>query len=1210
MYTFDKVLAFVNTKLINIFYNQGEDTMKNIRSIKFTACMLVICMMISMFPGNLLALTDDSTATAENEALTTATEEKSLADEILEPIIVSEDITKRGENEKHFLCDDGSYIAVSYPQAVHEQVDGEWVDIEYDVKKDGNGISPVDDTIKVKFANNTNSAKLVKLESGDYKISWTVEAENENGDATEKVKLSKESKAALKTSKELLKDKKEKIKNNAKHTVEEVFDIKKNTKKSIEAQKNSNKEKLKETDIVLSANEAIQSYNCDYIQSILFAQSNIEYVGAFGEGTTLRYILSSGKINEEVVLESYNGFKSYSMVIDTDGLIPKKDEYGRVALTDNDGKTIMLIKAPYMYDANDIISEDIEVTVTQENKKEWEITYTPDVEWLLDKERIYPVVIDPIVTTQNYAQVDQLDTYVRSTQTAPYNESLPNLYMGYYGGENWAYWGIENLPGMGSITTVTGASFNLRLLNGTTTMGRIGLYLVRSAITTSTMQWSNKPSLGTKLGEISTVPGDLWLRYSSNELGYNLKNYYRVHRTNFGFALKYESQINDWNQVYSSDYTGNGGANIPYLEVRYITNFEAVTEGTYYIQNVNTGKYLCASGSSVYLSEYGNGGTAVKWTIQQNSYYTDSYNILPNGNTSLGLYFDMDNGTITLPAKASDGFGRWQFEKLENGSYLIMSAGRPWMSLTGSGTSVYPYATNTGSSQQWQITTTPPQAYSQAIESGLYYIKNLYENKYLTHDTKIEVNDYAASSAQRWRVFKNTDNTYTIYPEDDLSCGIGIYGGLAVDEQVLSCSVGNPIATQKMYLIDQGNGSYSLVPATNSIYRVGVYTDMSETKTIGGVAQTMLQNKTACLELNSSSNTQKWVFEATTDKKAVILIHGRASNSDGCWGAVNNIAVGENDHYNASGTLDGDSYTLFEDQYINSVYGTHEEGGNLAYYLKQQGYIENINFFVFNYPNEDIVKNSAMKLQAYINNLIFYAKTYGSTEMRHAFGIHGDSYSFNIVGHSMGGLVARYYIENLYNDDHVEKLITINTPHWGSGYADLSNITEIMHVLCDHDLDRNSAMYGGNNTVEGDCDDYEPYSFSFTDTLNYSNDRSTKYYAIAGVDFNAGIINQNDYAFEIPTTFTTFTQIETFLKNYNAALDMDVQKKGDNIVGFMSQIGWQENSNGDAPNKKIAMEKIYVNFDTNGGNSMLSMLHSKMQHRTEVMSKVFEYLQE
>ena len=141
--------------------------MKNNRRIKITAFMLVLCMMISILPGNVIALTDDSLESAETEqAVTPATEEKSLADEILEPIIVSEDITKRGEHEKHFLCDDGSYIAVSYPQAVHEQVDGEWVDIEYDVTADGNGISPVDDTIKVKFANNTNSAKLVKLEEG------------------------------------------------------------------------------------------------------------------------------------------------------------------------------------------------------------------------------------------------------------------------------------------------------------------------------------------------------------------------------------------------------------------------------------------------------------------------------------------------------------------------------------------------------------------------------------------------------------------------------------------------------------------------------------------------------------------------------------------------------------------------------------------------------------------------------------------------------------------------------------------------------------------------------------------------------------------------------------------------------------------------------------------------------------------------------------
>ena len=65
---------------------------------------------------------------------------------------------------------------------------------------------------------------------------------------------------------------------------------------------------------------------------------------------------------------------------------------------------------------------------------------------------------------------------------------------------------------------------------------------------------------------------------------------------------------------------------------------------------------------------------------------------------------------------------------------------------------------------------------------------------------------------------------------------------------------------------------------------------------------------------------------------------------------------------------------------------------------------------------------------------------------------------------------------------------------------------------------------------------------------------------------------------------------------------------GDNIVGFLSQIGWTEND-GTSPNKTIDFERIFVNVDTNSGNlEMISHLHSKMAHRDVVMEKVFEYL--
>ena len=45
--------------------------------------------------------------------------------------IVREDASKRGEFEKHFVCEDGSYIAAGYPFPVHELSEsGEWMEID------------------------------------------------------------------------------------------------------------------------------------------------------------------------------------------------------------------------------------------------------------------------------------------------------------------------------------------------------------------------------------------------------------------------------------------------------------------------------------------------------------------------------------------------------------------------------------------------------------------------------------------------------------------------------------------------------------------------------------------------------------------------------------------------------------------------------------------------------------------------------------------------------------------------------------------------------------------------------------------------------------------------------------------------------------------------------------------------------------------------
>ena len=72
-------------------------------------------------------------------------------------------------------------------------------------------------------------------------------------------------------------------------------------------------------------------------------------------------------------------------------------------------------------------------------------------------------------------------------------------------------------------------------------------------------------------------------------------------------------------------------------------------------------------------------------------------------------------------------------------------------------------------------------------------------------------------------------------------------------------------------------------------------------------------------------------------------------------------------------------------------------------------------------------------------------------------------------------------------------------------------------------------------------------------------------------------------------------------------VEIDIEDVVDNMVGLLSQIGWTENA-GDTPNEKIDMEKIVVYVDTDGDNSLISRLHSKIPHREKVIEKVIEFI--
>jgi triacylglycerol lipase len=53
----------------------------------------------------------------------------------------------------------------------------------------------------------------------------------------------------------------------------------------------------------------------------------------------------------------------------------------------------------------------------------------------------------------------------------------------------------------------------------------------------------------------------------------------------------------------------------------------------------------------------------------------------------------------------------------------------------------------------------------------------------------------------------------------------------------------------------------------------------------------------------------------------------------------------------------------------------------------------------------------------------------------------------NIVGHSLGGLVARYYVQCLGGDEAVDTLVTLGTPHHGTRVAQLAPLTRLARQL-------------------------------------------------------------------------------------------------------------------------------------------------------------------
>ncbi len=123
--------------------------------------------------------------------------------------------------------------------------------------------------------------------------------------------------------------------------------------------------------------------------------SAVEYKN-IADNTNLKYELNSDALKESIILNSKpTAAKEYSYTVSSSGSMTLNSD-GNVNVYDN-SEVKFIISAPYMFDAENNTSYDVSVSLTENSDSTYTLKYVPNSEWLLSKDRVYPVTIDPTV---------------------------------------------------------------------------------------------------------------------------------------------------------------------------------------------------------------------------------------------------------------------------------------------------------------------------------------------------------------------------------------------------------------------------------------------------------------------------------------------------------------------------------------------------------------------------------------------------------------------------------------------------------------------------------------------------------------------------------------------------------------------------------------------------------------------------------------------
>ena len=303
-------------------------------------------------------------AQADDDITTTPTTEVMQDDSVFQTEAanpgITEVVSRREENVKHFDMGDGTYQAVAYARPIHElDSEGNWQNIETGLQLSSTGSAAcyTADQMGVTFAQRIGSTQpLMALNEAGNSISLNF--------VPSQTSLTRSSFASLPATVENASVKTE-------QTHFETFE---------------------------------EATNIDLSSSITYSEVQ--------PNTDIEYVVEPGLVKENIIVKDSRNSYIYDFSLNLTGLYPAMLNDGSILIYDSDtDEMCYAIPAPYMYDALGNLSEDVWYTLSGANGS-YTLTVEASAAWINDSNRTFPVTIDPTIYSDEDGVGTGIDTFI------------------------------------------------------------------------------------------------------------------------------------------------------------------------------------------------------------------------------------------------------------------------------------------------------------------------------------------------------------------------------------------------------------------------------------------------------------------------------------------------------------------------------------------------------------------------------------------------------------------------------------------------------------------------------------------------------------------------------------------------------------------------------------------------------------------------------